>query len=145
VPLIPACRRWSKVDELEGYGRDVTWLEGFGHADGAFDGQHVLPRALSGKIEVFHVLPQTVTRTRTRNEPKPRRGPPARSRMSSDASAGQADEGAGIGAAGIPYPRLGIERDHHEFSITRQTDSLLGDPWPHAPLPAAARCTCRMH
>src|SRR6266545_3600692 len=45
------------------------------------------PRALSGKIEVFQVLPPTVTRTRS--EPKPRRGPPTRSRISSDASAGR--------------------------------------------------------
>jgi len=40
-PLLPhyvtweSCFRWSKADELDGHGRDVTCVEGFGLADGA--------------------------------------------------------------------------------------------------------------
>ena len=53
---------------------------------GRFNGSTKAPPPLPGKIDVFQLVPPTVTRTRS--DPNPRRTPPATSRISSDSSSG---------------------------------------------------------
>src|SRR2546421_6245144 len=108
---MPACRRRSEVNELEGHRGDITDVEGFGWADGALDGQHVGAAAAAGKDR---------GRPRAAAEPDPY---PQRTETTTGA-AGQvtdlfgcvdrkADEGPAVAAPGIPRPQLGIENDDH--------------------------------
>jgi hypothetical protein len=115
-----ACRRWSQVDQCDGHGRNVTYVEVRGLADGTLDRQYV---AATHAVREDRGRPRSVADC----HPHPH-GAKATTRSGSQVMdflgrlGRQGDEDPTVGPPGIPPPQLGIEDNDHELSFT-QADS----------------------